>query len=298
MLGLMALSAACSEESPTIPPFVEVPDKGNASESGFFEDFTDAAIDDKKWALCPEGKNANWKKFMGKIALNRYLPVDGNLSLRAVDPAGFGQEATNAPLCMGLQTMTSGGRVFYGFRYGEVSVRAKFPRMGAGAWPAIWLMPVDENSLMWPKAGEIDIMEHYGAEQHIEQTLHYVKSSDGTTAANKTTRVRPGTAGLNLDDYNIYGCIKSPDKIEWIVNGEVTFTVTRAQVEADGGIWPYEERDYYIIINQACAPMQSYGGDAWRAGWLPSLADLPYEMTVDWVRVEEQQDEIPEEGAN
>lgn len=284
-LGILLTAVACSEETPNIPPFVGSGEE--ALETGFFEDFTESTVDATKWAICPANQYANWKKFMGQIPLESYVPVDGVLSLQAVSPAEYGQPATNAPFCMGLQTMKPSGLVLYAFRYGEVTVRARFSTAGDGAWPAIWLMPVDENSTTWPEAGEIDIMEHYNSEAWIEHAVHYTQQGGGN--ASKSAKVTASTAGLNLSEYNIYGVRKTPGKLEWTVNGEVTFTVTQTQVEADGGIWPFESRDYYIIINQSCAPMQSYGGNAWRASWLPSLDVLPYEMSVDWVRVVEEE---------
>ena len=154
-LGILLTAVACSEETPNIPPFVGSGEE--ALETGFFEDFTESTVDATKWAICPANQYANWKKFMGQIPLESYVPVDGVLSLQAVSPAEYGQPATNAPFCMGLQTMKPSGLVLYAFRYGEVTVRARFSSAGDGAWPAIWLMPVDENSTTWPEAGEIDI---------------------------------------------------------------------------------------------------------------------------------------------
>ena len=48
------------------------------------------------------------------------------------------------------------------FMYGKVVVSAKVPE-GQGLWPAIWMMPQDEQFYgQWPKCGEIDIMEVLG----------------------------------------------------------------------------------------------------------------------------------------
>ena len=122
-LGILLTAVACSEETPNIPPFVGSGEE--ALETGFFEDFTESTVDATKWAICPANQYANWKKFMGQIPLESYVPVDGVLSLQAVSPAEYGQPATNAPFCMGLQTMKPSGLVLYAFRYGEVTVRAR-----------------------------------------------------------------------------------------------------------------------------------------------------------------------------
>lgn len=49
----------------------------------------------------------------------------------------------------------------FSFTYGKVEVCAKLPR-GDWLWPAIWLLPTDEQYGLWPASGEIDIMESRG----------------------------------------------------------------------------------------------------------------------------------------
>ncbi|EAA31490.1 glycoside hydrolase family 16 protein [Neurospora crassa] len=46
-------------------------------------------------------------------------------------------------------------------RYGRVEVVAKLPK-GDWLWPAIWMMPQDSTYGVWPRSGEIDIMESRG----------------------------------------------------------------------------------------------------------------------------------------
>ena len=49
----------------------------------------------------------------------------------------------------------------FSFTYGKVEVRAKLPR-GDWLWPAIWMLPTDNQYGDWPASGEIDIMESRG----------------------------------------------------------------------------------------------------------------------------------------
>ena len=49
----------------------------------------------------------------------------------------------------------------FAFRYGKVEVRAKLP-IGDWLWPAIWLLPRNNQYGNWPASGEIDIMESRG----------------------------------------------------------------------------------------------------------------------------------------
>jgi Glycosyl hydrolases family 16 len=65
-------------------------------------------------------------------------------------------------------------------RYGKVEVEAKLPR-GNWLWPAIWLMSLNDSYGVWPRSGEIDIMEgrgnsykySLGGIDSIGSTLHW-----------------------------------------------------------------------------------------------------------------------------
>jgi len=47
------------------------------------------------------------------------------------------------------------------FQYGRVEIKAKLPR-GDWMWPAIWMLPSNNEFGNWPASGEIDIMESRG----------------------------------------------------------------------------------------------------------------------------------------
>ena len=45
------------------------------------------------------------------------------------------------------------------FKYGKIEARIKVPKTANGLWPAFWLLGSDNPKAVWPKCGEIDIME-------------------------------------------------------------------------------------------------------------------------------------------
>ena len=47
------------------------------------------------------------------------------------------------------------------FKYGRVEIKAKLPK-GDWLWPAMWLLPTNNEYGNWPASGEIDIMESRG----------------------------------------------------------------------------------------------------------------------------------------
>ncbi len=67
----------------------------------------------------------------------------------------------------------------FSFKYGKVEFSAKLPT-GAGTWPAIWSLGNNFTTVGWPACGEIDFMEHVGAQQNkIFGTLHHPGHSGG-----------------------------------------------------------------------------------------------------------------------
>lgn len=325
-IAVLCAAYGCSESDLTIPPFEAGPENTTPDDPTdpenpenpegpavlFFDDFDGTRVRPRYWRACP-WKTPAWAYFLGHFTLDQHVVEEGYLKLQAVDPLLYGatleeQEIPGGkkwhPWTYGIDT-----RGKFAFRYGEIQVRAKFSKAGPGGWPAIWLMPADEydeydnpNGVMWPEGGEIDIMERWDLNTRIQHALHY-KSADGKYDRYKTKSVSTTTADVNLDldGFNTYGIRKSPDKIEFIVNGVVTQAYTREDVEGgySKGKWPYEDRDFYIILNHACASIKEYGIRSGYYNWLPSTDNLPYEMIVDWVKVTElpkaETPETPEE---
>jgi len=174
---------------------------------------------------------------------------DGNLILKALD-SGDG-------------TYTSGkvnSQNKADFQYGKVVARAKVPE-GKGLWPAIWMMPKDEEYYgQWPKCGEIDIMEvlcddltrsyatiHYG-EPHAEQQGTYVINNvlkSGTFASDfhdYSVEWEPGEMRFYVDDINIlvvndwFSAVQGEDEKEYPAPFNQPFFVQMNL--AVGGNWP------------------------------------------------------------
>lgn len=226
----------------------------------FQDDFnTKGNFDVTKWSYYQRG-NPAWAKYLTTGA--DYASLDGsNLVLRMDNKAVPGDAVSYHS--GGIKTQGK-----FSFLYGKVEVRAKFKR-GKGSWPAIWMMPERDTYGGWPNSGEIDIMEHVNTEDSVHQTIH---NAAVTNTAGGSTASRP--AAYNPADYNLYGIIWSPDKIEFYVNNTLNYTYSKA-ANASSRDWPFNQ-PFYLILNQS-------GG----AGWPGAIKDddLPFSMSVDWVRV-------------
>ncbi len=236
----------------------------------FEDEFTAQTFDTRYWSYCSRA-NPDWAKYLTSSAAT-VNTTDGLLKLRLIK--NNNTAADNVPfLSGGIQT-----RKKFNFKYGKIEVRARFSN-GQGSWPAIWMMPEDAGA-GWPACGEIDIMEHVNTEDRIHQTIH----SDYANSQGQNIRNPAPTQTTSFDKnaYNVYGVEWHPDRLDFTLNGQLTFTYPRINTTKTGQ-WPFD-KPFYIILNMA-------GGGSWTGAINESL--LPFEMQVDWVRVYERNSEGP-----
>ncbi len=169
----------------------------------------------------------------------------------------------------------------FSFTYGRVDVRAKLPARQA-SWPAIWTLGTNiaevggywyqagVTNTVWPACGEIDIMEHG---LHAFNTTSSAIHVPGRFGGNPFV----DTFGLTdvANNYHIYSVNWSPNKIVFLVDNTPYFSVTKTQMEANGGTWVFDS-DQYLLLNIAV------GGFAGN----PNLNDFnDSEMVIDYVKV-------------
>jgi beta-glucanase (GH16 family) len=119
------------------------------------DDFNKPALDEAKWTVVVNGKGG------GNRELQYYRRE--NISI--------GKEPFSGENCLIIKakkekfrscTATS-GRIStqhkMAFRYGKLEARIKMPKTANGLWPAFWMLGSDYPKAVWPKCGEIDIIE-------------------------------------------------------------------------------------------------------------------------------------------
>lgn len=80
----------------------------------------------------------------------------GNAFYGCTRTAGAGGNSINPIQSARLRSVKS-----MSMTYGRVEIRAKLPR-GDWIWPALWMVPRNQEYGVWPASGEIDIMESRG----------------------------------------------------------------------------------------------------------------------------------------
>lgn len=113
-------------------------------------------------------------------------------------------------------------------KYGKVEIVAKMPK-GDWLWPAIWMMPENDEYGGWPASGEIDIAEgrgnapsyEYGGRDTYVSTLHWGPTTS-TNAFWRTTRGRKLRRTDFSKGYHKFG-------IEWSEKYLFTYLDSRLQ---------------------------------------------------------------------
>lgn len=163
------------------------------------------------------------------------------------------------------------------WKYGRIEVCAKIPT-GKGTWPAIWMMPTDNKYGLWPKSGEIDIMENVGFQpENIYTTVHYF-GTDGSGHQDSGSHVRITNP---YSRFVVYAVEWNSDKIDWWVDGQKVFTYNRLN-SVDYRLWPFNQK-FYLILNLAI-------GGEWAAQQGIDDAIFPLKFYIDYVRVYQWQD--------
>lgn len=182
--------------------------------------------------------------------------------------------------------LTTKGKV--ALTYGKIEVRAKLPQ-GQGTWPAIWMLPEDDEYGTWAASGEIDILEainlgvecktcEEGGENTILGTLHF----GGRWPDNKHASTEVSKPEV-LDGFHTYGVIWEPGRFRWTLNGEVYAEKVASDwstTGSDEANAPFD-KPFYLILNLAIGGKLPEG----RAKKGVSGKGFPKHLEVDWVRI-------------
>ncbi|MCD0470560.1 family 16 glycosylhydrolase [Flavobacterium sp. JAS] len=241
------------------------------------DEFNGTTVDASKWqsitgngcpSLCGFG-NGEAQRYdpnqatIVKEGADSYLNIQAKYEPNAQFPA---QPYSSAKL-------TTEGK--YSIKYGRVEARMKLSS-GMGAWPAFWMLPAGTSN--WPFTGEIDIMEaKHRNPKSIDGTIHY----DGG-GYHYTGRSYSSPTDLSTE-FHVYAVEWGPNIIKWFIDGNLFHTAT-PNTTVNGG-WPFNDQQFYIILNLAVGsagtPYTSVNG----VGVEPIPADFPSKLQVDYVRV-------------
>ena len=91
-------------------------------------------------------------------------------------------------------------RNFASWLYGRFEARIKVSG-GRGTWPAFWMLPTDNIYGVWPRSGEIDIMEHVGYDANKIHISVHTEAFNHMSNTHKTSITPVPTA---VADFHVY----------------------------------------------------------------------------------------------
>jgi beta-glucanase (GH16 family) len=217
------------------------------------DEFNGTTIDTSKWNMEQGNLNVNNEKEYYQAA--NATVANGNLVITAKKETVGGFPYTSA-------RMNTQGKVTA--QYGRIEARIKL-LLGAGLWPAFWMLGANITTVSWPACGEMDIMEHINADSVIYGTMHW--NSNGHVSYGLTTTTSPSA-------YHIYAIEWDNNSIRWYVDNNLYVTGNIAGNINNTGAF---QLPFFIILNLAVA------GDF--PGQTVDESNLPASMYIDYVRV-------------
>lgn len=119
------------------------------------DNFNNPVLDEGKWTVFINGKGGGNKE----------------LQYYRRENVAVGKEPSSGENCLVITARkenyrfhpATSGRLStqnkMGFRYGKLEARIKLPKTANGLWPAFWMLGSNYPKAVWPKCGEIDILE-------------------------------------------------------------------------------------------------------------------------------------------
>ena len=274
MLTLLLAAAALQETSLSANNYaVDMPMPAHLETVLWSDEFNGSRLDASKWQYDTSRNKEGWyNKELQYYAANRLENLrvgGGNLTIELrKDP----QEIRKFP-DWGKQKYSSAKIVTQGkaaFQYGFFEARAKLP-CTRGSWPAFWMMPIGNEQ--WPQGGEIDILEHIGAQPGVvHANLHTGKYNHTKQNGRGAQKPLP----TSCSDFHRYQLSWTEDEILIGVDDRAYMRVRNSE-PGDREAWPFD-KPFYLILNLAM------GGD-WAGSKGIDDASLPQKFEVDYVRV-------------
>ena len=264
IIMLLSFAIACKKDTsgyatntvPVIPPVkpVATSDTSLTNYSLVWSDeFSGTAVDTTKWTFETGNLGVNNEREYYQAA--NATVANGNLVITA-------KKQTVGNFLYTSARMNTLNKV--SAQYGRVEARIKLP-LGAGLWPAFWMMGTDITSVSWPQCGEIDVMEHVNDDNVIHGTMHW--NNNGHAQYGLTTTTTPA-------DYHVYTIFWDSSSIRWYVDNTLYLTGNIANNINNTGAF---QLPFFLLLNMAVA------GDF--PGQAVDESKLPASMYVDYVRV-------------
>lgn len=257
------------------------------------DDFSQPVLDEAKWTVVENGKGG------GNRELQYYRRE--NISI--------GKEPVSGTSCLVITAkkenyrfhrVTSGRlttQYKMAFRYGKLEARIKMPKTANGLWPAFWMLGNDYPQAVWPKCGEIDIVEMGNKDgitkgiqdRYFNGACHWGERFNHGKYPNYGV---PYTNNASLqDDFHTFTLIWDKTSVRMYLDmASNADAKPYFQMPIGGEDLPdkpahYFHKSYFVLFNMAV------GGNfpnALKLSQVTALKQGPVHMYVDYVRLYQQ----------
>ena len=175
-----------------------------------------------------------------------------------------------------LVTTAKDASIHQAWRYGYFEARLAWGNTTMGAWPAFWLIPVEDitgadvvNGVR--DSGEIDIMEGQGGSNPntVYGTIHEWKNNSDVYNNNSSNAYNV-PSGFVLSQYHTYGVLWTPGTISWYIDNQLIHSANTTAT--------FDQQTFYVVLG-------SQEGVNWGGGNLTGVTATTIPLNVDWVHV-------------
>lgn len=194
--------------------------------------FDNEQIDQSVWSRIERGTEARNKYMSDSPDMVAFK--DGAIVLRGLKNT-FNPNDEVPYLTSGITTK---GKKSFGL--GRLEIRAKHAN-AAGTWASLWLLP-DTTTAM--KGGEIDVMERYGIDEFVYQSVRSTYTHEAGMADNPPSSA---LVGINPNEYHTYAVETYPDSVVFWIDDLRTKTYPRILTDMEGQ-FPYADNTYHLLM--------------------------------------------------
>jgi beta-glucanase (GH16 family) len=253
--------------------------------------------DEFNQAVGSQPNTADWDAYLSADPNNQAVKYVNNSSTLGVvaDPAATDGHA------LAMTLMPNGNGTFNSseistqidpiadnLEYGEVSARIKLPSAtnAAGIWPAFWMLGNNlntpektANTVQWPEAGEVDIMENKGSTPSQNQGSLHAGSVTNSPDYNPTAPFNL-SSGVFSSSYHVFAMTWTPTSMTFSVDGSVYETQNISSSGVPGDDVGRFNHPFFLILD-----VNEGGAFAGGTNGTQFTVTAPTTMDVDYVRV-------------
>lgn len=203
----------------------------------FEENFNGTSLDTNTWNITVAGNGFGNNEDQYYVNSSKNIVVNNSLKIVGLKEKHENREYTSAKLTSKQS-----------FKYGHFEITCKIPK-GKGAWPAIWMLPLDIKETHWPRCGEIDIVETIGKTPNI---MHFSLHTEKYNHILKTQRTYFLEIPNANEEYKLYEMDWTSKYIRFFADKKEIVTFYKDDPNYDKGIesWPFD-KPFFLICNLA-----------------------------------------------